>query len=46
MKLREPYTGTVVQAEGEAAQMLLARGFAPADEPEKKPKPKSKKKAE
>ena len=38
MKLKAPYTGVAVEAEGELAKRLMARGFAP--EPKKEDAPK------
>lgn len=42
MRLREPYTGTAVEASGQVADTLLARGFI-KDEPAKKEEKPSKK---
>ena len=48
MRLREPITGTAVEAEGQAAEMLFARGFIaekPKAEEAEKPKKTKRKKA-
>jgi len=39
MKLTAPYSGVVVEAEGELAERLIAHGYAPA-ETKRKPAPK------
>ena len=36
MKLTAPYTGVVVEAEGEQAKALIARGFKAEEKPVKK----------
>lgn len=43
MKLKAPYTGVTVEAEGELAKRLMARGFAP--EPRKEEAPEQKRRA-
>lgn len=35
MKLQAPYSGGFVEAEGELAEQLIAKGFKKADEPKK-----------
>ena len=44
MRLKAPYSGVTVHAEGELAQRLMARGFSPAEKPkEEGPKPRARK---
>lgn len=43
MKLKAPYSGVSVEAEGELAKRLVARGFAP--EPKKEDAPKAARKS-
>jgi len=35
MKLQAPYSGGFVEADGELAEQLIAKGFKKADEPKK-----------
>lgn len=37
MRLTNPWTGLPVEAEGEAAERLMARGFKPEEAPRKAP---------
>ena len=41
MKLRAPYTGGFVDAQGELAERLMAHGYKPVGEPAEKPEEKS-----
>ena len=39
MKLQAPYSGGFVEAEGELAEQLIAKGYKKADKPETAKKP-------